>query len=309
MFRSSPRRKCLTTTYFSEVRQLFPGFLPNHETVSLRVVSGCTSGMPLTKSSTHGWMMTANTCAPPRPKDRRHLETEVKGIMNIESEAYQKSDAPWQTTSSSAFRGFDNATMRKAKLPTTMDPAQPNQTFPDDEEEFQRQMRYQSSHKTQFLDFSVGRGRHVMIRKRTNAPSEADHPMVGRHDDPGRLELQAAMGPPVSTAAAAYANPGRGSYQPLRCAPRRLRTARARARTELVGLTLVSRMPTRAGRSTPSGTPRPRGTRTGRCRSSTPSRGAASTLIRKGTCESRARSISTRNWCLLSGRRTSACTQ
>ena len=85
--------------------------------------------MPLTKSSTHGWMMTANTCAPPRPKDRRHLETEVKGIMNIESEAYQKSDAPWQTTSSSAFRGFDNATMRKAKLPTTMDPAQPNQTF------------------------------------------------------------------------------------------------------------------------------------------------------------------------------------
>ena len=193
--------------------------------------------MPLTKSSTHGWMMTANTCAPPRPKDRRHLETEVKGIMNIESEAYQKSDAPWQTTSSSAFRGFDNATMRKAKLPTTMDPAQPNQTFPDDEEEFQRQMRYQSSHKTQFLDWKPPR--HVMIRRRTNDPSENDHPMVGRHDDPGRLELQAAMGPPVSTAAAAYANPGRGSYQPLRCAPRRLRTARARARTELVGVTLV----------------------------------------------------------------------
>ena len=248
--------------------------------------------MPLTKSSTHGWMMTANTCAPPRPKDRRHLETEVKGIMNIESEAYQKSDAPWQTTSSSAFRGFDNATMRKAKLPTTMDPAQPNQTFPDDEEEFQRQMRYQSSHKTQFLDWKPPR--HVMIRRRTNDPSENDHPMVGRHDDPGRLELQAAMGPPVSTAAAAYANPGRGSYQPLRCAPRRLRTARARARTELVGVTLVPRMPARAGRSTPSGTPRPRGTRTGRCRSSTPSREAASTLTRKGTCGSRARSISTR---------------
>ena len=207
------------------------------ETVS-RFESSPAGSMPLTKSSTHGWMMTANTCAPPRPKDRRHLETEVKGIMNIESEAYQKSDAPWQTTSSSAFRGFDNATMRKAKLPTTMDPAQPNQTFPDEEEEFQRQMRYQSSHKTQFLDWKPPR--HVMIRRRTNDPSENDHPMVGRHDDPGRLELQAAMGPPVSTAAAAYANPGRGSYQPLRCAPRRLRTARARARTEPVGVTRVS---------------------------------------------------------------------
>ena len=102
------------------------------------------------------------------------------------------------------------------------------ESFPDDEEEFQRQMRYQSSHKTQFLDWKPPR--HVMIRRRTNDPSENDHPMVGRHDDPGRLELQAAMGPPVSTAAAAYANPGRGSYQPLRCAPRPLRTARARAR-------------------------------------------------------------------------------
>ena len=189
--------------------------------------------MPLNKSSTHGWMMTANTCAPAKAKDRRHLETEVKGIMNIESAEYSASEAPWQTTSSTAFRGFDNKTMLNAKLPTTMDPNQPNQTFPDEEEEFQRQTRYQSSHKTQFLDFSVGKGRHVMIKKRTNDPSEADHPTLGRHDDPGRLEKQAAMGPPVTTSANAYANPGRESYQPLRCAPRRLRTARVCARARM----------------------------------------------------------------------------
>jgi len=173
-------------------------------------------GMPLSKSSTHGWMMTANTCAPAKAKDRRHLETEVKGIMNIESAEYSASEAPWQTTSSTAFRGFDNKTMRNAKLPTTMDPNQPNQTFPDEEEEFQRQTRYQSSHKTQFLDFSVGKGRHVMIKKRTNDPSEPDHPTLGRHDDPGRLEKQSAMGPAITTSANAYANPGRESYQPLR---------------------------------------------------------------------------------------------
>ena len=124
-----------------------------------------------------------------------------------------------------------------------------------------------------------------MIRRRTNDPSENDHPMVGRHDDPGRLGLQAAMGPPVSTAAAAYANPGRGSYQPLRCAPRRLRL-HVLALSELIGVTLVPRMPARAGRSTPSGTPRPRGTRTGRCRSSTR---VAKQLPspRKGTCGSK----------------------
>merc|ERR1712166_1110277 len=126
------------------------------------------------------------------------------------------SEAPWQTTSSTAFRGFDNKTMRNAKLPTTMDPNQPNQTFPDEEEEFQRQTRYQSSHKTQFLDFSVGKGRHVMIKKRTNDPSEPDHPTLGRHDYPGRLEKQSAMGPAITTSANAYANPGRESYQPLR---------------------------------------------------------------------------------------------
>ena len=252
-------------------------------------------GMPLNKSSTHGWMMTANTCAPPKAKDRRHLETEVKGIMNIESAEYSASEAPWQTTSGSAFRGFDSKTMRNAKLPTTMDPAQPNQTFPDEEEEFQRQTRYQSTHKTQFLDFSVGRGRHQMIKRRTNDPSEADHPTLGRHDDPGRLEKQAAMGPSISTAANAYANPGRESYQPLRCAPRRLLTARVCAGAELAGVTPVSRHPARAGKSIPSGTPRPRGTSRGRCRSSTPSRGPASILIRQGTSGSRVRSISTRN--------------
>ena len=244
-------------------------------------------GMPLSKSSTHGWMMTANTCAPAKAKDRRHLETEVKGIMNIESAEYSASEAPWQTTSSTAFRGFDNKTMRNAKLPTTMDPNQPNQTFPDEEEEFQRQTRYQSSHKTQFLDFSVGKGRHVMIKKRTNDPSEPDHPTLGRHDDPGRLEKQSAMGPAITTSANAYANPGRESYQPLRCAPRHLRTARVCARAELARVTPVSRHPARAGRSIPSGTPRPRGTSRGRCRTSTPSRGATSTLTRQGTSGSR----------------------
>ena len=203
------------------------------ETAGFACVPPSAGGMPLNKSSTHGWMMTANTCAPAKARDRRHLETEVKGIMNIESAEYSASEAPWQTTSSTAFRGFDNKTMRNAKLPTTMDPNQPNQTFPDEEEEFQRQTRYQSSHKTQFVDFSVGKGRHVMIKKRTNDPSEADHPTLGRHDDPGRLEKQAAMGPPVTTSANAYANPGRESYQPLRCAPRRLRTARVCARARL----------------------------------------------------------------------------
>merc|ERR1711865_1277801 len=165
------------------------------ETAGFACVPPSAGGVPLSKSSTHGWMMTANTCAPAKARDRRHLETEVKGIMNIESAEYSASEAPWQTTSSTAFRGFDNKTMRNAKLPTTMDPNQPNQTFPDEEEEFQRQTRYQSSHKTQFLDFSVGKGRHV---------------------DPGRLEKQSAMGPAITTSANAYANPGRESYQPLR---------------------------------------------------------------------------------------------
>ena len=172
--------------------------------------------MPLSKSSTHGWMMTANTIQPAKAKDRRHLETEVKGIMNLESAEDKLSPDPWQTTSGSAFRGYDGATMRKARLPTTMDPNQPNQTFPDDEEESQRASRYQTTSQTQFLDFSHGRGRHVMIKKRTNDPSEADHPTLGRHDDPARLEKLSAMGPASTTSSASYLNPGRESYQPLR---------------------------------------------------------------------------------------------
>lgn len=167
-------------------------------------------------------MMTANTCAPAKKKDLLNFKNEVKGIMNIESAEYSASSAPWQTTSGSAFRGFDGKTMRNAKLPTTMDPKQPNQTFPDDEDESQRSTRYQSSHSTQFLDFSNGK-RHVMVKKRTNDPSEADHPTLGRHDDPGRLKQQEDMGPPVTTAAYSFPNPGRESYQPLRCGRRRVR--------------------------------------------------------------------------------------
>merc|ERR1712166_715330 len=75
-------------------------------------------GMPLSKSSTHGWMMTANTCAPAKAKDRRHLETEVKGIMNIESAEYSASEAPWQTTTPAVWRSNPQWARRSPLQPT-----------------------------------------------------------------------------------------------------------------------------------------------------------------------------------------------
>ena len=68
----------------------------------------------LSKNSTRGWMLYANTCAPARPKDRRHLITEVGGILNSDTLDY------FVTTTATAYQGFPGDKLKNAKLPPLM---------------------------------------------------------------------------------------------------------------------------------------------------------------------------------------------
>ena len=55
----------------SPVSQMLPIHVPDH----------IPKYDTFTESSTHGWMMTAHSTAPPRAKDGRHLKTEVSGLI------------------------------------------------------------------------------------------------------------------------------------------------------------------------------------------------------------------------------------
>ena len=159
-------------------------------------------------NSTHGWMMTANTCAPPRPTDGRHLVTQVAHIINP-----PENPSHFSTTSSAAYAGFDLAAMKRAKLPTTMkDSDKPNQTFPDEIPGFNR---YNSSHKDHFPNHRPSRTQ--LVKLKPNDPSEDDYPMFGIHH-PDRAKSLASLTSATYTSNTqlSYTRPPKDGYATVR---------------------------------------------------------------------------------------------
>lgn len=157
------------------------------------------------KNSMMGWMMTANTCAPFKPKDRRHLVTEVAEIIN------PPGYAQYESTNAATFRGWDGAQLKNAKLPQKLKYQDP-QTFV---EEGKDPNRYQSSSRQFFQDHKQGRPK--IIRYCSNDPSEIDHPMLGLMN-PKRAEMIAKSGSHYSsTSRTSYTHPTY-VYEGMRCA-------------------------------------------------------------------------------------------
>ena len=187
----------------------------------------------LSQNSTLGWMLTANTCAPPRAKDRRHLLTEVHGIMNPEKTFRA------ETTSGTSYQGFSAEVLRDAKItPKFNNLTGANQTFPDGAVD---PTRFHTTSRQQFRDYKLGRPQ--IVRYCSNDPSESDHPLLGLMH-PGRKALVAVSGSHYqSTAQSSYTKPLAAQYEPRKSAARHAPTPVPRDRW----LILSERPMTRTG--------------------------------------------------------------
>lgn len=167
------------------------------------------------KNSMMGWMMSANTCAPCKPKDGRHLATQVADIIN------PPGDSQYESTNTATFRGWEGSQLKNAKLPKKLKYQDP-QTFVDEGND---PNRYQSSSRQFFRDPKQGRPEYRT--RRSNDPSELDHPMLGLMN-PKRAEVLAKSGSHYnSTSQASYTHPTY-VYEGMRCAPTPKRAASCR---------------------------------------------------------------------------------
>ena len=157
------------------------------------------------KSSMMGWMMTANTCAPFRPKDGRHLATQVADIINPPGPSH------YESTNAATFRGWEGSQLKNAKLPQKLKYQDP-QTFV---EEGTDPNRYQSSSRQFFRD--PKQGKPVLLTRRSNDPSEADHPMLGLQN-PKRAEMLANSGAHYNSTSRASYTQQTYVYEGMRCA-------------------------------------------------------------------------------------------